>query len=300
MLYALLVGAAAEAQLVRVGVGGGRVSVVAPGVGVGVSPWGGVSVRAPGAYVRTPGYYAPRTVVVPRGVVVGPPAYGYYRGSVSVNGGGYSTYESSGSYQSGTIETPVYGVPTPAITGEVASNPLPSGFVTASAEFGVSADLAEMSAEELGAEISVASAALQARLDLFNGGEGWQTYFKLPGDLASETEGAAKLLRRFDSVARQGEFASIANLAEFSRLHELLTAYVAVTSEQQVSPAPDGSPAAAPATGVRVEAPGVSVGVQGGNVGVQAGGVGVSVQTGGESIPAPTPSGERSILIETR
>ncbi|WP_145282845.1 hypothetical protein [Pirellulimonas nuda] len=227
--------------------------------------------------VRTPGYY-----YGPRRVVVGAPygAYGY-RGF-----GGY--------YGGRTVVTagPGYAVE----STEIASPTPASGVVTASAAMSsappaspMPPKLSSLSVDELGALLVDASASLHARLDLFDGGEGWQSYFETSANGWTSENATDKLLRRFDSVSRQSEFSMIAQLPEFQAVHEILAAYAAKLAE----PTPTVPPA--PSAGVSVD--------------VKARGANVSVRSGAESIPAPaaskggakaSPASERSVLIDVR
>ncbi len=258
--------AVGEAQ---VGVGVGRGVVVrTPFVGVGVSPGGGVRVNAPGAVVRTPGYYGPRRVVVgaPFGVYGYRGVGGYYGGRTVVTAGARVSTEAA-----------AYASPTPA-----------GGVVTVSGttdyDVPTAADLSSLSTDEFAVRLTDAVAALHARLDLFDGGEGWQSYFQTSPEGWNESNATDVLLRRFDSVSRQSEFAMIAALPEFRATHALLGAYAASLAQ----PA-----ATTPGVSVDVDAPGANV----------------SVRSGAETIPAPAAAGsrakpatrgERSVLIDVR
>ncbi|MEM6329941.1 MAG: hypothetical protein AAF790_06805 [Planctomycetota bacterium] len=278
----------AEAQFgVRYGFGGVRVST--PAVGVRVGPFGGVRVRAPGAFVRTPGR-----------VVYGPPrpafGYGYgYGGSYFYSGPGVtvSGYAAPGGpvvggpvvtggrvISSGSVVTGgrvvasgsvVTGTPTPAagsiVSGGVVTGSTSGAVVTsakpAATALASEAELAAMGGIELIAATAEASAALQSRLDGFQNGEGWQTYLAFDAETAGDLAAADKLLRRFDSVARDAQFAMIYRLSEFQALRTALR--------------------------VMVDRGGVDIAV-----GVPGVGVDVGVSTQGESLPVPAADAEPS------
>lgn len=87
-----------------------------------------------------------------------------------------------------------------------------------------------MEGEEVGAEqfespeaqLAAEHAALMARLELYNGGEGWQSYLSLSaGGEADETQ-RGKLLRRMESVAQDSQFSKISYMPEFRRVYQTL------------------------------------------------------------------------------
>lgn len=259
-LIARITTAAAATALFAAGVGPasaqyygfGGVRVSTPGVGVSVSPYGGVSVRAPGAYVRTPG----RVYAGPRRVYRG----GYYYG---------------GGYYGGTNVTVTRRVPTPGgtVVAGVPTAAAQPATAAVAAGFATEAELGAMTGEQLLATLNSASAVLDARLDGFVNGEGWQKYFVLEAAATGDLATAERMLARFDSVARDAQFAMIATLDEFAAVRTTLRVLVdrgGVVAE-----------AAAPAsTSVRVRVEGESLPLPEADVDVDvnAGGVGVKVE----------------------
>lgn len=243
-----------------------------PGVSVSVSPYG-TRVHTPGVGVAVPGrayygtrrsfrraYYGPgigysvRTHVAPAY-----PAPGYVvsgapvaSGSVVVQGG---AVVSSGSVNASTSNS--NSTPTPAYSA-VAS------------DFASEAELAAMNTEQLVIALANATGALDGRLSGMTGGEGWQKYLVKPAAKLADTAAAAKLLRRFDSVARDAQFVMIANLPEFQAVR--LTLRMMAEGGVAASPAPAQNEPSLP------DAPaGVSVQV----------GDAVSVKVEGETLPTP-------------
>ncbi|MEM8866222.1 MAG: hypothetical protein AAGF31_11820, partial [Planctomycetota bacterium] len=197
--------------------------------------------------------------------------------------------------------TPEAATPTPAVEGNTTVTTTAKPTLAASVSFATEAELAAMGGVELLAATSEASAALQARLESFQNGAGWQEYLAFEAETAGNLDAAEKLLRRFDSVARDAQFAMIARLEEFKALRTALRVLVdrggvAISTEAGVPATPpnvsvkvksEGIPAptaddystpagSVPATGVPATGgPTTGAGV---DVGVSAGGVRVKVE----------------------
>lgn len=274
--------------------GFGGVRVRTPGVGVTVGR-GGVTVRAPGTYVRTPArvYSSPRRTFGyggygyggfyygPPGVTVRSSGGVYHGGSVYRRG---TTIVTGGAVVTGNAAataTPTLAPgPTQATGPTLAVEPTPT-VVTASAaaeiRFASEAELAAMVGGDLLGAMNEASMALDARLNGFQNGAGWKTYLALEAAGTGDLAAAEKLLRRYDSVARDAQFSMISELEEFAAVRLALRVLVdrggaaapAVPSEVSIEasseslpmPSADAEPANEPAA-VEVTTPGVKVKVE--------------------------------------
>lgn len=255
-----------------------------PGVSVSVSPYG-TSVSTPGVGVAVPGraYYGPRRAY--RRAYYGPavgysvrthvPSYsvrtypspgyvvsgqGVVGGSVTVAGGAYA----SGPVVESGVVTTSGSEPTPAYTA------LPSDFAS-------EAELAAMNNEQLVVALANAIGALEGRLSSMTGGEGWQKYLVEPAAKLADGAAAEKLLRRYDSVARDAQFAMVARLPEFQAARLTLRLMAEGNAAASSSAAASVKGAASQQTGVSVQA-----------------GNGVSVQVDTESLPSPSTNVEVS------
>lgn len=272
---AVAFGSPADAQFVRPGFGGVR--VVAPGVGVSVGRFGGVRVNAPGVRVGVPGrayYGAPvvRRYRYPVPVVAG----GMVAGGPVVTGG--SVVASGGVSASGGVGTSggVVVAGGSVAAGSSLATPTPAASPSA---FAGEAELTAMSGVQLTAALSSAGQALQSRLATFENGDGWQDYLQLGAAATGEFAAAEKLLRRYDSVARDAQFSMIARLEEFAAVRLTLRVLVdrggagaaiesAPAAADETLPTPSADPAVAPAAAA-APASGVDVGVDSGGVRVR-------------------------------
>jgi hypothetical protein len=191
---------AGEAQIVRVGPGGG-VSVAAPFVRVEVGPYGSTYVRAPFTSVYAPGY---------RGVV---PRYGY---------------QVAPSY-------PVRpSVPYPQLSREIPPRPIDAPNVgrtneshwrerTRSARGRLGSEPAAPS-QQRQQDLHSQWSSLHRDLGKFPSGASWQEYLEVPPEVidGSEPKRFAEVLSRYDQVAGKFVFRSIARLASFQATHRLL------------------------------------------------------------------------------
>jgi hypothetical protein len=194
--------------------------------GVTVAPYGGVVVRSP--------YYGYGRVATP---FVSPRLGGVYRSP------GYLGYRiEAGTMGLGGVSVTVgrprsepavqSAQPTPAsITPSLNEAP---AFVAPS----LTPDEYEAPAD-LDSQLGAASQALQARLNDFNGGEGWQKYLALPESSIADPQQREKMLRRMDSVAREAEFRTIADLDEFQSLQQLLQYSLESGAESSTPKKPD-------------------------------------------------------------
>ncbi|TWT77201.1 hypothetical protein Pla123a_18560 [Posidoniimonas polymericola] len=204
----------------------------APGVGVAVAPGVGVSVRAPGFSY---GFPSPR-------------AYGARYGWPGVN----VQVQAPSSVR--PASPALYG-PTPA-DNEYDPSPADQQYAPApTAAYNLAPNFEPTSATRAGleGELAVAHAGLNDRLDMFNGGEGWQKYFALDQRELTDPAKTERLLRRMDSVAADPKFEAVSSLDEFQRTRAALQA-IASTDLGQAPPAQAGPDEAAADT-AQTEAP---------------------------------------------
>lgn len=281
LLVAVGIMATAQSADAQVSVGVGRgVSVRAPGVGVNVGGYGGVSVRTPSVGVAVPGrvYVGPRPYYAPPRPFVG---RRFYRGGVVVSGG---PVVSGGVVTSGPVVT---------------SSTVVQSSATVRFEAYTEAQLAAMGAVELREATLQASAAFDAALSRVKNGEGWQTYLALPIELHAgevvSVEAVEKLLKRFDSVARDSQYSMIAKLDGFAATRLALS--VLVDREDVLTTAVSAS---ATTTTSSAASSSVSVEVQGETLPRPAASTGTSVRVNGSGVDVRVNTGgEQSVLINT-
>ncbi|MCA9238812.1 MAG: hypothetical protein KDA37_01370 [Planctomycetales bacterium] len=105
------------------------------------------------------------------------------------------------------------------------------------------------------AQLASEHAALMARLELYNGGDGWQSYLSLPEGGEADQVQRGKLLRRMESIAQDSQFSKIAYMPEFRRVYQTLQRMESEPAPQFDPEGLEGTPGKSPAAPVAESLP---------------------------------------------